>query len=219
LLTPEVPGNFGAIRDLRALAFNGSAYLYRGIDFSSSYQMVLSDASSLNFRLLATKMLEQSFQPTPTLPYVDVVGQTGTSNSFLSDNQPSAEWIANFSTTYIRGAATVTGQMRYVSDGIMNWRGVTPNDPGYPTVPAGGATLDRNKVASYAIFALSGSYTFEDLGAFNSLQLFGVVNNLFDKDPPIATGTGFGGAQNGGTNAVFYDTMGRSFRLGARINF
>jgi outer membrane receptor protein involved in Fe transport len=47
------------------------------------------------------------------------------------------------------------------------------------------------------------------------------VDNLFDKDPPAALGaSAFGAANNnGGTNAVFYDTMGRYFRVGLRATF
>ena len=48
-------------------------------------------------------MIEQQFQPTPGQPFVNMVGQTGTGNSFLSDNQPTAEWLANLSSTYSRG--------------------------------------------------------------------------------------------------------------------
>jgi hypothetical protein len=48
-----------------------------------------------------------------------------------------------------------------------------------------------------------------------TLQVYCVVNNLFDKTPPIAVGGGAFGASNanGGTNAIFFDTLGRS--LGA----
>jgi hypothetical protein len=35
----------------------------------------------------------------------------------------------------------------------------------------------------------------------------------------VATGTGFGGAANGGTNAVFYDTIGRAYKLGLSLTF
>jgi len=76
-------------------------------------------------------------------------------------------------------------------------------------------------VPSYAVFSLSGSYMFSDMGPLKSLQIFGVINNLFDKTPPIAVGGGaFGpGNTNGGTNAVFFDTLCRSYRLGLRTTF
>jgi len=43
-------------------------------------------------------------------------------------------------------------------------------------------------------------------------QLFGSINNLFDKSPPIAPGG------NGyPTNPVYFDTYGRLWRVGVRV--
>ena len=118
--------------------------------------------------------------------------------------------------------------MRYVSDGIMDFNGISPEDPRYAAIAAGTAavpvgmrTISVNKVESYEVFALSSSYRFEGVGPLESLQIFGVVDNLFDKTPPIAPGGGaFGPANaNGGTNPIFFDTQGRSFRLGVRTTF
>ncbi len=39
------------------------------------------------------------------------------------------------------------------------------------------------------------------------------VTNLLDRDPPFSNG-GIGGA-----NGVFYDTLGRNFRMGLRVKF
>jgi iron complex outermembrane recepter protein len=222
LLTPAVPGDYSVITDLRALAFNGAGYLYRGIDFSGSYLLQFSANRSLNFRLLATRMIEQTTTATATgsISPVNVVGQTGTGNSFLADYQPTAKWVANLTASYDQGPFDVTAQVRFVSAGVMNYIGVTPGDPGYPNTPPNGTTYDRNSVPSYQVYSLSGSYTFQHAEA-GSLQLFGVIDNLFNKDPPVATGTGGFGptANDAGTNAVFYDTLGRSFRVGLRANF
>ena len=162
-------------------------------------------------------MLEQSFQPTPGQPFVDIVGQTGTANAFLSDNQPSAEWLANLSATWVKGNLAVTGQMRYVSSGVQNYLGATPGSPNYnnPTF----TRVDNNSVPSYEVFGLNASYTFQDVGVAKTLRTWVSIDNLFDKDPPVATGTGFGGAANGGTNPVFFDTIGRYFRLGVSATF
>ena len=225
LIVPDVPGNYQynpatntGVSSIRALAFNGSAYSYKGVDLTGNYRVDLKSASSLNFRLLATHMTEQKFQPTPGQPFVDVVGQTGTSNSFLSDYQPTADWIANFATTYSRNRLSITGQVRYVSSGVMNYYGVTPDDPGYATAAAPYVTMSTNSVPSYDIFTLAGSYDFS-LKGNSKLQLFATVDNLFDKDPPIAAGSGFGGNGNGGTNPVFFDALGRAYRVGVRATF
>ena len=208
--------NYQGISNLRALAFNGSGYLYRGVDFTGTYLWQLPN-SALNFRLIATRMLEQSFQPTPGQPFVDIVGQTGTANSFLSDNQPSAEWLANLSATWVAGPLSVTGQLRYVSSGVQNYLGATPGSANYndPTF----TRLDNNNVPSYEVFGLNASYTFDLVGPAKTVRLWASIDNLFDKDPPVATGTGFGGAANGGTNPVFFDTIGRYFRVGVSSTF
>ncbi len=202
---------------LRALAFNGSAYEYRGIDFSGTYKLSLGSVGNLAFRLLATKMLEQSFQPVPGQPFVDVVGQTGTANNFLSDNQPSAEWRGNLSTTFQSGAFSATLQTNYVSSGKFNYLGVTPSDSNFTTAPANYVRMGSNSVPSYFNFGLNLSYDFTDVGLAKSLQLWGSVSNLFDKDPPLAVGPNAGGT--GGTNPLFFDTIGRYYRVGLRASF
>jgi outer membrane receptor protein involved in Fe transport len=99
----------------------------------------------------------------------------------------------------------------------MDYLGAVP--PAVP--PAGGRTLSDNDVPSYQVFSLSGSYMFSDMGPLKSLQIFGVVDNVFDKVPPTAVGGGAFGPSNtnGGTNAVFFDTQGRTYRLGLRTTF
>ncbi len=112
---------------------------------------------------------------------------------------------------------SATYQVRYVSDGTFNYLGVTPSDPGYPVPPAGGTTLSDNHVPGYAVSTLSGTYTFDNLFGTRTLQIFGVVSNLFDRNPPLAVGNASN--TNGGTNAVFFDTQGRTYRLGLRAAF
>ena len=225
LLVPDTPGSFAfnqstnsGIRSVRALAFNGSGYTFKGIDFTTNYLWQVNDANSINFRLLATKMIDQLFQATPGAPFLNLVGQTGTANSFLSDNQPTAEWRADLAATWNRGPLSLTGQVRYISDGKFNYRGVSPGDAGFPnSPPIGGTSLSENHVPSYAVSTLSGSYMFEDFLGATSLQVFATVSNLFDRDPPIAPGNMANA--NGGTNAVFFDTQGRSYRFGIRMTF
>ena len=219
LITPDVPGNFTSVNTVRALSFNGSGYEYKGIDFTTSYLWELNDGSSLNFRLLATKMIDQNFQSLPGGPFINVVGQTGTGNTFLSDNQPTAEWQGTFSTTYLRGPFSATANVRYVSDGVMDYLGVVS-----PQQPAQGTTqrsLSTNRVPSYQVFGLTGAYVFDDVGPMKTVRLWATVDNLFDKDPPIAVGGGAFGASNanGGTNAVFFDTLGRQFKIGINTTF
>ncbi|MDB6043446.1 MAG: hypothetical protein JWM63_1997 [Gammaproteobacteria bacterium] len=219
LLTPAVPGDYTIVKALTALASNGSGYLFKGIDFTTSYLFDMGGGRNLDVRLLATRMIDQLYQPVPGGPFVNVVGQTGTGNSFLADFQPTSKWVGNLTATYSQGPVAVTGQVRYVSAGTMNYNGYPPGAT-LPTPPATGYTLATNSVPSYEVFNLAGSYRFSNMGS-GSLQLFGAVNNLFDKAPPVAAGVGGFGASNnfGGTNATFFDTLGRTFKLGVRMTF
>ena len=232
LLVPDRPGNFNfdqapnggtadgdlGISSLRATAFNGSGYTYKGVDFSSTYQWEVTDASNITFRLLATKMIDQLYQPVPGQPFRQLVGQTGVANSFLSDNQPVAKWQSTLAATFNHGPVSLTAQMRYVSDGSYNYLGIEcplGSVAANCTAPAGGSTYIQNHVPSYSVTNLSGSYAFENLFGTKSFQVFGAIANVFDKDPPLALGAN----SNGGTNAVFFDTAGRSYRLGLRVAF
>ncbi len=127
--------------------------------------------------------------------------------------------MGNLTATYSQGPVAVTGQVRYVSAGTMNYNAY-PIGTALPAPPAQGFNMATNSVASYQVFNLTGSYRFPSVGGAG-VQVFGVVNNLFDKAPPVAVGVGGFGASNtfGGTNATFFDTLGRSFKLGVRMTF
>ena len=203
------PRVYQGIANIRALSFNGAAYQFKGLDFSGTYNKQLGNGANLTFRLLAENMMSQVFQNNPLLPSVNIVGQTGTANSFLSDNQPQPKWTGSLITTYAQGPASVTAQVRFVAHGFMDY-----NDPAT-------SNYQVQEVPSYQIFTLSGTYNLKDIGTVSSLQLYGVVDNLFDKQPPFASGASAFGLSNGngGTNAVFYDTLGRMYRVGVRMTF
>jgi outer membrane receptor protein involved in Fe transport len=59
------------------------------------------------------------------------------------------------------------------------------------------------------------SYDFKLWNA-DRTEAFLTVNNVLDRTPPFA-GTGFQGT--GGTNTIFYDALGRMFRMGVRMKF
>lgn len=220
-ITTAVPGDYSDITTITPRAYNGVGYVYKGVDFTSTYLWQLNDANTINFRLLATNMIDQRVRTLATLPEYNVVGQTGTANSFLSDNQPAPKWQGNLTATWNHGPISLTGQGRVVGHGKFNYRGATADANGnFPALTGqllSGATLDQNRVASYAVFGLSGAYEFQDVSVAKNLQIFATVNNLFDRDPPVAAGNGAN--NNGGTNPIYFDTLGRFYRLGFRTNF
>ncbi len=223
------PNNYN-VQTITAYAFNGAGYLYKGLDFTTNYLFAFKNDATLNTRILATRMFKQDVQTVQNGPFVNVVGETGASQSFVSDYQPAPLWTANVTTTYATGPWTATGQMRWVDHGIVDHLGVTPDNPLYaavvagtdPTVVAKGLhAMATNYVPNYFVFNLSGSYKIDSLWGSKSFEIFGTVNNVLNKRPPLVPGiTAFGinGGQ-GGTNAVYYDTIGLAYRIGFRTQF
>jgi outer membrane receptor protein involved in Fe transport len=223
LPTPGTSGNYSynpangqGILQLRATSFNGSLYDYKGYDFTSSYRLDMNSAGSLNFRLLATYMEQQLFSPVPGQAPVNITGQTGSANGFLNDNNPSARFNAQLSTTYMKDAFSATLTAHYIGTGKKNYLGVDPTDGAwYIKAPSNYARLDDNHMPSYAVFGLNANYRFENVMGAKTVELWGNVSNLFDKEPPFGGG-GFGA---GPTQPIFYDTIGRYYKVGLRASF
>jgi len=220
LPTPGTDGNYSynpatgeGIALLRATSFNGSLYDYSGLDITASYQLNMGGFGGLNFRLLATHMFEQMFSPVPGQPPVDISGQVGTANSFLNDNNPAPKWNAQLSTTYLKGPFSTTLTAHYVGKGKFDYLGVDPTDDNYVTAPSNFVRYDDNTVGSYTVFGLNANYRFENVGAADTIELWANISNLFDRDPPMV------GGGSGGTQPIFYDTLGRYYRVGVRAKF
>ncbi len=49
-------------------------------------------------------------------------------------------------------------------------------------------TTLSHRVLSYAVSTVSRTYSFANLFGTREVQVFGVISNLFDRDPPLAVG-------------------------------
>lgn len=224
------------VKSISPGSYNGAFYLVSGIDFSVQDTMDLGGLGSLTTRLLTTFTDQQTFSNC-TQGYTfgcysySILGQTGTGNGFLNDYTATARWRGTFMTTWSQGGLSITPQMNFVSHGVRDYLGVTPASGDLytevlkGTLPAnlknyGFHAMDDNHVPSYFLFNLNGSYTFRE-GAANGLSLFAQVNNVFNKQPPLTGGASrFGPGNNyGGTNPVFFDTLGLAYRVGFRYTF
>lgn len=100
----------------------------------------------------------------------------------------------------------LTLEANFVGAGYQNKQlAEAPNGPG---------TIVDNHVPAVTTFDLSGRYRF---GANDQFEAFAVVNNLFNKDPPIAPGTN--SANFIQTNYELYETIGRYYVAGVRFRF
>jgi iron complex outermembrane receptor protein len=207
-----VPVPNSNITSVRDFYLNQSPYETKGIDFAWDYTLALDKMFSGNAGRVAFRLTASHTISTHIPSGRDVAGQTGGDQGFLSDFSASPDWSGNLATTYMTGPLSVTLQTRYISSGILDLQNpkTGPDQAGYD--PLKTYSVNDGTVPSYFLFNLSGSYDFKWFN-LDKLQVFATVDNLFDKIPPFSAGA------VGGANAVFFDALGRTYRVGMRMAF
>jgi iron complex outermembrane receptor protein len=191
-------------------AMNLAGFLTRGWDYEATFDFPLRAGGSLNLRLIGTYLYDMIVDTGLGAAPIDYRGQSGPVASFGSFNtQP--DWQARAFLTYAKDRFTSTFETRYVGSGTLNvtWFESPLGDPSNSRA----TSVNDNSVDDAYYLSWSGSYDFPRTDG-NGIQLFWVVNNLLDKDPPIAPG---GNAYP--TNPVFFDTLGLRYRAGVRMSF
>lgn len=215
------PGD-GGITFIDARQVNLGQMTVRGFDFEVDYRLPLSDIAegwggTLGLRLLGNHQYDFKVQADPTTPVIDYAGQTGPVGA-SGNFSPSPAWIWNGFLSYDSGPFNATLSFRRIGKGIYNVERIGPEDEGYdPTLRN---SINTNRVDGATYFGLAMSYQIP-LGSSddNYIEVFGAIDNLFDKKPPIAPGGGGLGGSNYPTNPVFFDTFGSRFRTGVRARF
>jgi outer membrane receptor protein involved in Fe transport len=152
------------------------------------------------------------------LAYRSLIGQIRSGN-YIPGISPSPKWTGNFQASYILGDLTTSLSARYIGGAKIDntWCDAEQAAAGSCSSYQNAAGLflngsvDQNHVGPYAIFAFNASYDLE-VANTKQVQVFGSINNLFNKDPPWVAGN-----LSGTTGA--YDTMGRAYRMGVRLKF
>jgi iron complex outermembrane recepter protein len=150
--------------------------------------------------------------------YVDdlsTIGATGarTQNVNFTGNPGSVtslpgvpRWRLDGFVTYANGPAMFTVSGRFIPTGLLDPSKIGPEQAGYsPTLPN---SISTNRIDSRVYIDLSGSWK---LGTVHGVQseIFGGVSNLFDTQEP-ATLRLYG-------NPLYFDPVGRAFKIGLRI--
>jgi len=204
LLTRDATGVLTAVD---APYLNLSQRKTRGYDFELSYQRPLGDGS-LTLRGLAS-YVDTLTTLNPGAPEIESAGQTGRPGT---GGIPSL--VANASAQYRSGGGYgAYAQLRYIDDGINDMTLL-------PTIldPA------QNRVSSvtYTDLTLSkriGNFVANGDSSWGA-EFFVTVNNVFDRDPPVAASPWLVfGAPNGGTNGAIFDLIGRRYNAGIRMQF
>jgi outer membrane receptor protein involved in Fe transport len=195
----------------------------RGFDFEASYRLPLSDVSApmngnLDLRFLLNHQYDFIVQQSAISDAVDYGGQSGPVVDG-GDFYPTPKWMWNAIIGYSTDRFNVTATVRHIGSGILNVERIGPEDPGYDPTVRNSITTNRVDSATYLNLAMSYQIP---LGVDDDdyVEVFGTIENLFDKRPPIAPGGGVAaGATAYPTNPVYFDTFGMRWRAGARIRF
>ena len=171
----------------------------RGIDFEFNMGVDTGASSSLDLRLLATRYIELSV--TDTAGTTDRAGQTGYRPGTTTG---VPDWTVNGNIAWQRDRLKLGVHATYISKGKFDALFVGPEDAGYSPTLAN--SVNSNRVDDAILFDLNASYEVLD-----GVEVFGVIDNLLDSDPPLAA------SAQGGTNQVFFDPVGRYFKAGARV--
>ena len=197
-------GQSSAITQILNVSQNLDALLTKGLDIEADYRIPLGQPDhSLSLRALASYVA--SLKATTFGTQVERAGQTGGSAALAAP-----DWTVNGFVTYDSPVVTLTVQGRYISPGVYDGTYIGPNQSGYATTVLN--SISDNRVAGRFYVNLSGSIHVGP-DRTRGFELFGSINNLFDRDPPAAPETQFY------TNPVYFDTIGRYFRAGARYRF
>jgi outer membrane receptor protein involved in Fe transport len=203
-LVTRDPGT-GRLSQVRNISYNVAAAAGRGLDVEASYQApvrIFGSDENLALRLFWSHLIENSTTTDRANPatYFDSAGQTGV--GVLPKDAVTAIQ------TYSAGDFSLSLSERYIGSGVYNKR---------YNLPGARPDVEDNTVPAVVYVNLNASYTWKMMGG--SLQLFGNVQNLFDKDPPI-TATVFDAslAQVGNqVNAGLFDLLGRRFTVGLKF--
>ncbi|MEO6186567.1 MAG: TonB-dependent receptor, partial [Steroidobacteraceae bacterium] len=201
----------GGVVAVRATQQNLLRLQASGFDYELNYRLPLnrlSDAAygQLDFGVLASRVIH--LRTTDLAGIIERAGQTGGNVSGGLPGQP--EWSLNGSVTYSAGPFSATMEVRHIQAGIYDATLIGPEQAGYRvTLPN---SINTNHVDGRTYFNLGSRLKLADKGAYK-FEVFGGIQNLFDKDPPVAP------SNQGSTNLLLFDGIGRAFRLGVRVDF
>jgi len=191
----------GAITTVRNVTLNLDYILAKGIDFEADYRIPVGNGNNLQLSGIATYV-----DTLKTVSFGDVVDRAGQTGNTVGLAAP--HWILNGRATFFAPRWSMTLQGRFIDSGLYDAQRIGPEDPRYATTLPN--SISDNHVDSAFYVNLFGSVFLDEE---EHAELFASVSNLFDADPPAAPETQFY------TNPVYFDTLGRYYRVGARFKY
>ncbi|TXS92064.1 TonB-dependent receptor [Parahaliea maris] len=188
----------------------------KGIDYEVSYMFSPGDLidgfpGQVSLRAMATNYLEN----------ITDNGVTARDLAGVNDNwNYTPDWVYRMTATYTLEDWMFNLTLRGVSDGVLSNEFVQCSS-NCPTVAAGKYTINDNSVDGglFTDAYLSKVMSFGDVES----EFFISVKNVFDEDPELISNPFYQGGENTvaylQTNRTLYDTLGRTFRVGMRLEF
>jgi len=188
---------------VESLYINLSNMRIQGVDLELNYSGIEVGGGTLSWRLLGSRLDENSIL-TPGSPRIERAGDVG------AEGLPDTKVTTNL--RYTHGPIALFLQERYIGGGTSD-RDLVQSPVRIPGV----VTIDNNTVDSVLYTDLTFNYSGGKAGA-TPWEVFFTVNNLLDEAPPDMYSV-VGRAGVGGPNTLLYDTIGRRFTAGLRVNF
>lgn len=205
---PASPSNpFGEVQSVVNRNINLGSLSTRGWDIEALYTLPVNVwGGDISLRGLATIVDRLT-----TNSAAGIVDRSGMNGSPVSSPSGVPRYTINGYVTFNSDLFTAQVQVRHISSGVYNAELVGPGQDGYDPLKTN--SINDNHIGAWTYVNLNASVNVWKRGD-QKLEIFGVVNNLFDKDPPVDAPSSFGP-----TNNVLYDVLGRSYRIGARFKF
>lgn len=189
----------GQLLTVRTVTANLDSITAKGIDFEANYRIDLANESQIIIGGIATYVDELK-----TVSFGEVVDRAGQTGNAAALAAP--DYLINGTLTYASPRWSLTLQGRYIPSGKLDALYLEPGDAGYS--PTELNSINDNSVSSRFYMNMFGSFF---LGPDRQFEIFGSVNNLFNKAPPAAPELQFY------TNPVYFDSIGRYYRVGFRV--
>ena len=177
----------------------------RGIDVSVNYPWNLGKAGFINFALLGTYMLEDTFED-PLIAY-DCVGLFGNSCGI-----PDARWRSRFRATWQSKFNTTFSLGWRFTSRVTNEELSDQEDLAVPGSEESWTVNNSHEIPVFNFFDLAATYAFRD-----GVTLTVGANNILDKEPPL--GAGLTDVDFGAGFYNYYDSLGRTIYANFEFRF
>lgn len=193
----------GVLTSVSTPYLNIGAEKTAGEDIEMDYTLPVSEVvaggvGDVSFRALANHT-DHLTEIIPGAPAVLLAGQTGAAGGV-------PHWKGTFDVQYGGHPVSLFLQERFIGPGKIN-----------NTYPATELAPQYNSVGS--VYYTDVTLTYDFSATHKDWSAYFTVNNVFNRDPPLAPAPYFVfGTSGGGTNGSLFDVIGRAYTLGIKLN-